>query len=543
MLRSRVNKKGIGHIPQKCCGGSSIIDRMNKIENSNNIIQISSNLNKLILPEKIKDKVVENQEVLSVPPVPSVPMVVPQIKFEEISNIYLDNPEFVYCITGDNYDWKNYILIQFNGSLNKISEHTKETAMYLLEMSEDGSQIVSSSLLYMYDGVRADCQYAQIKFLNNSDLIILGSYTGTLTFNKNEKKKTQINELTDGGYFLAKFTGIGSDLVKAEWVLPIIALGTQNVEMSLDISDNIYLAGTYQNLCRIGPLGAPNLTSSLINDMFLAKIKPTGSLEWLRTSDKSSLPNSSLGSIRAEGIVLNLSGGEERLTVIGTYTNTFVYSNKDGTFLSVTNERPDLISNNMWVSQFNMNGDILWMNTPAPVGPTEQPGPLGYVTGYQIVYDFANDLYITGTLLGGFIFNPEMGIVGGEEDLIFVAKISVDGKWINYNYLRVKLNKNELDWYPHLMYNDRLYLSVYGIGDIYYNSEYMIVKKGTGNLTLWINTLIDNSWNEFPIGYQANVPNSSLNILPFKNDLIVLGSYIITPNNTNGFIKRLRVLV
>lgn len=508
----------------KCCGQTSIIDQMNKPENSSSIVVIPKPMG--VVPPKIQTKT----------PL-SGPAVAPELRFEEVSNIYLDNPEYVYCITGDNYDNVHYSLVQFNGTLDKIT--IANTAAFLMKLSEDTSKIVSSIELYNFDGIRADYQYAQIKFLNNSDLIVLGSYTGILTFNKNEKKPIKIKD-TEGNYFLARFnsqTGIAS------WVLPIIALGSQNIEIALDISDNIYLAGTYQGTFRLGPVGSPSLSSSLINDMFLAKVSAVGAIEWMRTSDKTLL---SIGSIRAESIALNLSNGEQRMVLAGVCTNNFVYSNKDGTFLSVKNEYPNRVKSLMWVAQFNLSGDIIWMNTPTvpevfldALFPPDEPS--SFITAYQIVYDFQDTLYIIGTLLGGFVFNPDIGIVGGEEDLIYIVSISTDGVWLKYNHLRVPISKNEVDWYPHLLYNERLYITTFGLGDINYNAESMITGKSSGNLMVWLNVLVDGVWNKFPLGYQANVPNASINVLPYKDDIILIGSYIITPTNTNGYIKRIKI--
>lgn len=472
-------------------------------------------------------------------------------RLDQISDLKFENAEFIYTITGDIYDGSVSALLQSNGDITDINPQTKEPSsiIHIFNLNLD-----VDTFLFSYDGIRSDYQYAQMKFLNNGDIIILSSYTGKLTFIKSIKNNKYINidNIGQGSYFLARFNMSFENKGELIWLLPITALGMQNIEMTLDMMDNIYLTGTYQNIFKISE---SSLTSSLVNDMFLTKITPDGTIVWLRTSDKSIGQNSSTGVIRAESIIFNLTLGEERITAIGQYNSTFKYSNIDGTFLSVTNI--DKVSSNLWVAQFDLNGNIIWMNTPTvnrvDTGtnssmwmntPTVNIGdPVSqrwYITGYQIVFDFKNSLYITGTLLGDYTFNPEIGIVGGEEDLIYVSEISTDGKWMDYTHIRVSVPRNEVDWYPHLLYNDKLYISLFGLGDIHYGNT--DIYKSTGNLTLWINALHDKVW-QYPYSIQANVSNPSINLISQGDDVIVVGSCIITPNNTNGYVKKMKCVI
>ena len=557
----KVISRSINQTSRTCCGKNvtnsnlntntnlssnyPTIDSLNDVTNSNDIqiIKLNDVINDEI-NDKIDSKSVESitDDINPVNPVDPVPSI-KTISLEEINSLYLENPDFIYNITGDIYDGKTFILVQFNGEISNygafgINPQTglPSSVIYLFELNFE-LNVISSTFLFSYDGTRSDYQYAQIKFLNNGDLIILASYTGKLTFSKNNKY-ININSITDGTYFLSKFNLSSlENMGNLMWVLPITALGTQNIEMTLDMLDNIYLAGTYQNIFKIN---SNSLTSSLLNDIFLTKVTPEGTVSWLRTSDKSPNTPSSSGVIRAESIIFNLSQGFERITVIGQYNSVFRYSNNDGTFLSVTNIHKVL--SNLWVAQFDLNGNIIWMNDVV-VKPNDLSVPIRqigewYITGYQIIYDFESSLYITGTLLGDYIFNPEMGTVGGEENLIYVAKISTDGQWKDYTRLHVKIPKNEIDWYPHLLYNDRVYLSVYGLGDIYYGSRDNDVYKSKGNLTLWINALIDMVW-QIPYSIQASIPNPSINLISQGDDIVVIGSCIITTNNTNGYVKKL----
>jgi len=113
------------------------------------------------------------------------------------------------------------------------------------------------------------------------------------------------------------------------------------------------------------------------------------------------------------------------------------------------------------------------------------------------------------------------------------------GVWGDYNYARVSLPRNETDWYPHIAYTDKLWILFYGFGDLYFNQRNIM--PFTGNLNLWINTLKDNNWGQ-PLNIQATIPNPSIGITTdSQNQVIVVGTQIVTLRNTNGFLKKLMI--
>ena len=465
-----------------------------------------------------------------------------------LSKLNIDNVDFIYPITLIHKD-KPYILLQFSGSIYTTFGEIKSihpltglptTSVYLLSCDTNGvdSYIDGGTFLWCYDGIRENYQYAEMSFMSTGDLMVLSSYTGNVTFIQNTLhfEYITINHFNEGNYFVARFNlntelGFIGDL---SWVLPIIAFGDQNIEMVLDNDDYAYLSGTYQNKFKIGFIDGSSLTSNLINDMFIVKIKHNADIAWLRTTDKTSVDDTegSTGSIRSESITLNFSdsnsGGEPRLTIVGQFNSKFKYNN----FVLDS----QAISFNMWVAQFNLNGDMQWLISPES-DLNNQPDD--YVDVYEIIYDSVHqgNLFIAGVLKGEFKFNTN---VGATDDVIFIAELSVNGTWVNYNYIRTELPKSELDWYPHLTFGDSLYVSFFGWGDVYFNNPSGTIVPGNGIINLWVNKLTDNIWGDSPEHISGNVTNPSKNIC--YNDetrsVIIIGTYIVTFTNTNGYLRQ-----
>jgi len=369
-----------------------------------------------------------------------------------------------------------------------------------------------------------------MQFLNSGDLIVTSNYSGNITFIQNTEKSeyVTISDVKDGTYFLARFNlnpalGFSGDL---NWVLPMIAFGTQNVDFCLDLEDSVYLTGTYQNKFRLGYLNGPGLTSTLVTDMFLVKVRNNGGIEWLRSSDKES----SSGAIRAKSITFNLTGDSPRVTILGQFNSKFKYTNPDSS-LSVECSG---VNYNTWIGQFDLFGNVKWLISPEVILPDLENS---YVDGYQIIWDALNrgNLYITGVLIGEFKFNVE---VGSTDDVVYVAEISPEGRFTLYNYLRVDLPKNQNDWYPHLSFGNKLIVSFFGWGDLYFNGGEII--SGNGLINLYINSLNiqNNTWGEFPIHVSGNVVNPSNNIITNGINIYTTGTYILSMNNTNGFIRK-----
>ena len=468
------------------------------------------------------------------------------IKQQQVPNEVLDidfkNNEFIYNLTGDIYDNFSYTLLQFSGTIDSldISAINPDTggptsSVYLLKMNWESniSQVIDSTFLFTYDGVRESYQYAQLKFLSDGDIIVLSGYTQNITFKDTSENPVSINSVTDGNYFIARFNmDVSNGLVGGvKWIVPITAFSDQYVEFCIDPNDNIYIVGTYQNTVRLGYIGGPSMTSNLNNDMFLARMNSSGEVIWLRSSNKDD-PNKSNGIIRGESITFNLSNSTDRITAIGQYSSTFKYSNSDQDYIYLENLSD--ISYLLWVAQFDLDGNIIWMRT-VTASVENIPVLNSYIDGYQIIYDFSSTLYITGIYRGFYIFNPNNGIVGSELNTIYVASMDTEGTWLNSNQILIDLPLNETEWFPHLVYTDKLYASVYGLGDIIYDNTLI---TGNKNISLWVNALENGSWGA-PFSIQANIPNPSINTISYFGRLLIIGTYIITLNNTNGYSKLL----
>lgn len=452
--------------------------------------------------------------------------------FAITSRINLSNNRFIYGIANTSVNNKELSLIQFNGNVhipdvNPDVNSDVNTVMYLTnsDLNNPDGLIDSSHLLWHYNGLREDQQYAQILRLDD-DIITLSSYTGTITMTNNLLPPSTVTlNSNNGNYFLARFnTSSSGGTARMLWNVPISALGNQNVEMTKDDNGNIYLIGTYQGTARIGNT---TLTSNLINDMFIAKIDENGNLVWLKSSSKNDAPVST-GFIRGESIV----AADNTITAIGQYSSTLNIQD-----ISVTNQSN--ASYILWIAQFNPNGDVIWLTSVIPNPNNTQRN---YVDGSQIIAASEDStspaLYITGIALGDFGFGS--GNINSNQNVIYVARMSMDGQFTGLNYAIANI-PNGSNWDPHIIYNSKLFISFFALGNVMFNGNELPL-MGTGTQNMVINAL--NEEGLWDCGYQIQglISNPSINTSTSGTGISVVGTHIINMSNTDAVMFKLTEL-
>ena len=450
--------------------------------------------------------------------------------FQISSKVNLSNNKFIYGIANVNVGDNELSLIQFNGqahlpNIDLNIDTNVNSVMYVINsnLNNPDGLIESSNLLWYYNGLREEYQYGQLIPMLNGDLLTLSSYTGIVTFTNNLLPPTNVNITSnDGNYFIARFTpNINSSVAKNIWIVPITAYGTQNLEISTDEKDNIYIIGTYQ-----GSLKIKNtlLTSNLVNDMFIAKLDSNGNVLWINTTNKNNLPITT-GYVRGESLTIN----SDKITAIGQFNTVLNIQN-----ISIINNTGSAYI--IWIGQFDLNGNIIWLTT---VSSTKKNQSNNYIDGSQIITGADNHMYFTGTLLGNFNFGS--GNIDITQNGIYISRISIDGNFTGLNYIIANVPTGS-NWDPHLTYNGKLYINFFALGNIFFNGN-EVPLIGTGTQNMIINSLNDNGLWECGYQIQGLISNPSINISSSGNGISVVGTHIINLSNTDATVFKITPLL
>lgn len=407
------------------------------------------------------------------------------------SSLIIKNNEFLYGLTSVKFQSNNLIIVQFNGTLDSIPISTihpitnRPVSVVAALLIDDSLNILSCNVLWYYNGIREEQQYVQVISQEDS-IMIVSSYNGDLVF-KNISGNNQT--LKDNNYFLAKFK-LKDNIFLLDWLLPIKAYGTQSIYLTLDPSGNEYLTGTFNKSLNIGSTG---LKSTLINDAFLSKVNSQGEVLWLK--NYSDIIKDHNSYIRGKSI---------------TYVNdSLVMISQYGT------EQPGL-----WVSNINLNGDILWTKLIK--------GKLGVS---QVITD-NTEIFLIGTLTGELIIDDFHTEINSKS--VYLIKLSLDGTLTGFNSMITNI-PDILNPSPHIIYNQNLYITLFINGELIMGGNEYQVESG---VSLVIIKVDENGNFQVLNKIDACVPNSCGNCIPYKDGLLAIASNVVIPGvNTDLIIK------
>ncbi len=212
---------------------------------------------------------------------------------------------------------------------------------------------------------------------------VTGSFSGTINFGS--------FSLTSGGgstnVFLVKYDPSGKEL----WVVKgdsTTASGGNSV--AVDASDNVYITG-YYNTSGL-TFGSVSLTNTAGNNYFLVKYNSAGVAQWGRQSI-------SLGDIYGYAVGTDLVGN---IYTTGSYSDDVSF----GAFgLSVAG------SKDMFLTKYDSAGNEQWAKNST--GNSAE-------TGFGVVTDSANNVYVTGNFSGKASFGPFNLNSSGDTDAFLV---------------------------------------------------------------------------------------------------------------------------
>ena len=200
-----------------------------------------------------------------------------------------------------------------------------------------------------------------------------------------------------GNMFLLKYSSAGIPV----WAMTQGGVGlTEAHSVASDSIGNVYVTGTYINSAII--FGPDTLTAPGTNNyIFLTKFNSSGNVIWSKGmgSTSNNGPDNALSVVTDRNGNVFISGSLKGTTTFGTYT------------LTVTGG-----STFMFIAKYDSSGTALWAKS----------GGLGtYNTGYGMITDPSNNVYVTGTYHNGISFDSTTSFPTGFG--LFVVKYNSTG--------------------------------------------------------------------------------------------------------------------
>jgi len=324
-------------------------------------------------------------------------------------------PEFEWVQTwgGSDNDVGKQVLLDTDGNVYIIS-HFRETADF-----DPGVGVSNLTSVGMYDysiskfdksgnfiwvrsfGSSANDYYSSdIDSLGN--VYTAGFFNGTFDTDPG----SGVYNLTSSGendIFIHKIDSSGSFL----WSKRIGGILNDGIQrLQLDASGNILVSGYFNGTVDFDPgFGTNYLTANGSNSKFISKFDSSGNLIW--ALDKGTQYD-----------FLNNSDAQGNIYFSGIFENTFDFDPGPGVYNLTSNG-----SQNMFISKFDNNGNIVWAKSFDGTG--NQMG--------RLVVDSEGNIYATGRLWGTTDLDPDTSVYtlssNGEGD-VFILKMNASGSLI-----------------------------------------------------------------------------------------------------------------
>jgi len=169
--------------------------------------------------------------------------------------------------------------------------------------------------------------------------------------------------------------------------------------VATDPAGNVYVTGAFSDT---NTLGAINLVSSGLTDVFLAKYSPAGSLLWVRQAGGTSYDE-------GHGIAVD---GTNAVYVTGLFQGAAAF----GAVGLNSNGQSDV-----FVAKYDLSGNLLW---------AVRAGGKDYDEAHAIALDIAGNIYLAGTFDANASFGSVSLINNSKSSDIFVAKANPQGTFL-----------------------------------------------------------------------------------------------------------------
>ena len=253
-------------------------------------------------------------------------------------------------------------------------------------------------------GSTAVAQGSALALDPSSNVLLTGSYTGTVRFGPGAASLTSTAQATDP--FVAKLDASGNVLWARDIPETTGDVGAGRAITS-DASGNVYLAGAIAETATFGTI---RLTSGGQTDAFVAKLTPSGTFVWASASRGGSYPAATTGS----GIAVDASGN---VGVCGSFSATVDFAPGTSGFALTSAGNTDAF---LW--KLNPDGTSAWVRAYGGTDHDEADA---------LAFDASGDFLATGTFSGTASFGGTPLTSGGAND-IYVLKTGPTGQvlWV-----------------------------------------------------------------------------------------------------------------
>jgi len=250
----------------------------------------------------------------------------------------------------------------------------------------------------------------------SGNVYTLGEFNSVADFNPSDDPNTGTFDMVSEGFqdiFISKLDGSGNFL----WAKQFGGNFTdRGYAIALDANSNIYITGNFSGTADFDPgPGVYNLAGAGNEDIFVAKLDPSGNLIWARRIGGT-------GTDIAYSIAVNSIGN---VTTTGRFRNTVDFDPGPGIY----NLAAGYID--VFVSTLDANGNFLWAKRMG--GGFNGNGNTGSI-GYAVALDAFGNVYTTGyfSSTGDFDPGPEtynLATLNNTTD-IFVSKLDPSGNFV-----------------------------------------------------------------------------------------------------------------
>lgn len=211
------------------------------------------------------------------------------------------------------------------------------------------------------------------------------------------------------------------------WLTQDTLMGIRGI--TVDNNKNIYVSGRYVDII------SQTQTSYTANTfVFLEKYDSSGNRIWMSTSAMKTITYpDNLNS--SESVACDSNGG---VYITGSYSESIAF------------DSISLVDNNLsaiYVTKYDSSGNVQWVKN---MNGANSNDALSYGQGNDIAVDYSNNIYLTGTYRGPFVFGNTTFQCQNSSD-IFLTKLDVNGDFLYTNTYggietdegcRIAINKN-----------------------------------------------------------------------------------------------------
>lgn len=259
--------------------------------------------------------------------------------------------------------------------------------------------------LNTFGGVRAD-GFSEIAFDSKQNIVATAFFQDSADMDPGPGKN-MIYSVHWLDYLIYKCDPNGNIM----WYFNLGSRGyNQGASLTIDIDDNIYILGTFQDSIDLDPgIGKAMAYSVMRTDVFLVKYNANGKYLWHRN----------FGGLLFDTDASISYSDSNYLYICGSYMDTVDFDPGPGRFTMQSSHQQDI-----YFSKFDTSGKFIWAKS---LGGNDNEQP------FRLELDENDNIYITGIFKSNIDLDPGSATafhtVKGDAD-IFVAKYDFRGKYV-----------------------------------------------------------------------------------------------------------------